>query len=234
MTFKQKLGRLKTVISLLLKNYPMPEKASDEKLDLLQLVALASSSDDPYNSAALQMVKRLEREYVDWNEVRVSSAYELGEIFKAYRLDPRHAANMKNVLQVIFERENRLTPDLTIDNSPDTIKAYLTGYGNFPQAVQDAILVLLDGHRDLPMSEAVLRFTARIGVADAGATAGAVQLLYKKAAGARSMRAIHYAVCRHCREICREKPLCRKCFLVNHCDYGIKQTSGKLAKAAAG
>ena len=233
MTFKQKQSRLKTVVSLLVKNYPMPQKAPDEKLDLLQLVALAAISDDPYSGAAMQAMRRMERDYVDWNEVRVSSTYELEEVFKAYHLKPDHASMLKTVLQVIFERENKLTPDLTADTSPDTIRAYLGGYGNFPRTVQDAVLMFLDGQRDIPASETVLRFTTRIGVVEPGATANAVQLLYKKAAGAKSPRAVHYAICRHCVELCREKPLCRKCFLVHHCDYGTKQTSGKLAKAAA-
>ena len=216
-----------------MKNYPTPQGAPEEKLDLLQLVVLAAISDDPYSGAAMQMMRRMERDYVDWNEVRVSSTYELEEVFKAYHLNPEHANTLKTVLQLIFERENKLTPDLTTDTFPGTVRAYLWGYKNFPQAVQDAVLMFLDGHRDIPVNEMVLRFTTRIGVAEAGSTANSVQLLYKKAAGTRSLRAVHYAVCRHCRELCREKPLCRKCFLVNHCDHGTRQISGKLAKTAA-
>jgi len=232
MTLKQKQSRLKTVVSLLLKRYPMPQAPTEEKLNLLQLVALGAVSDDPYAPAALQLIRRMEKDYVDWNEIRVTSTYELDEIFGAYHLDPRHATMLKNVLQLIFEQENRLTPDLTSDEEPETIKAYLSGYKDFPRAVQDTVLLLLDGGKDIPISETVLRFTSRIGVAAADSSVNSVQLLYRKVSAGKSSRVAHYAICCHCRELCREKPLCKKCFLVTHCDYGTKQVSGKPAKAA--
>jgi len=232
MNLKQKQDRLKTVMSALLKRYPMPQTTTDERFDILQMVALAAISDDPYAPAAIQVMRRLERDYVDWNEVRVTSAHELGQVLHAYRFDPESADALRSVLQLIFERENKLTPDVVSSQEPETIKAYLVAYKNFPPHIYDAVMLLLGLGRDMPAGETVLRFTARIGVAAADSSANAVQLLYRKACGARSMRAVHYATCQHCKELCREKPLCKKCFLVDHCDYGTKQVSGALAKAA--
>lgn len=236
MAFKQRQKRLKKTAVLLRKQYPMARAGvTSEESDLIRVLVLAAITDDPYGKSAIQAVKRMERDYVDWNEVRVSSSHELSDLLKSYHLDPERANELKSLLQMIFHRENKLLTDLLSSDSFEIIKSYLQGFKELPRRVLDAVLLLLGEHRDIPASDQVMRFAARVGLIEAGASANSLQLLFKKTLATPDLRAVHYAVCRHCSQVCREKnPLCNKCFLLPHCDYGTKYISGKLTTAAAG
>ncbi len=234
MTFKQRQSKLKKTAPLLKKHYPMGRaKATPNMMSLIQLLVLATITEDPYVPSAMQTVRRMERDYVDWNEVRVSSSHELGELLKAYHLDPERANDLKSMLQMIFGRENKLSTDLSSSDSFDVIKSYLLGYENCPRRVVDTVLMLLGEHRDIPAGDQVMRFTERMGLIETGAGANSLQLLFKKTLPTQDLRPAHFAICRHCRELCREKaPLCTKCFLLPHCDYGTRHAPKKRAATA--
>lgn len=231
MTFKRRQDLLRKTSPLLRKNYPMGrDDLLEDRPNLIELLALATIGDSPYEKNAMHAVRRMERDYVDWNEVRVTSAHELGELLKAYHLPPQRAVELKSLLQMIFLRENKLSTDLSSGDAFDAVKSYLQGYGEMPRRVSDMVLMLLGDHRDIPAGEPVMRFAVRVGLVEAESGDNALQLLFKKTLPAQELKPAHYAVCAHCREMCREKaPLCARCFIVTHCDYGTKHTA-----AAAG
>lgn len=61
--------------------------------------------EDANYEAANDCFARLQESYFDWNEVRVTTVRELGEIFKDIPNSTANALNLKNTLQSVFESQ---------------------------------------------------------------------------------------------------------------------------------
>ena len=72
---------------------------------MLENLLYACCLEDARYEIADECFARLQESYFDWNEVRVTTIRELGEIFRGIPNPTANAANLKNTLQSVFESQ---------------------------------------------------------------------------------------------------------------------------------
>lgn len=234
MPFKQRQQKLRKVLSPLLKKYPAPSREQFLKMDVLDLVMWSAVSADPFDPNVPRAFSRLTGDFVDWNEARVSSTNELGELLQGCRLNPERAVHIKNTAQLIFYKENRLSLDFLSTREPADIKKYISSLKRFPETQADVIMILLSNAADIPPIPSVDRFSRRVGFLLSDATNNAIRLIYKKTLPQSQTYNAFYAICKHTQTLCKEKnPRCGACFLNKKCDYGVDKTGRKTRSSSS-
>lgn len=113
MARKSSVGVLKALEKIL---GPVPGQEEFRPLERIILMLLAHGSDP---AAARTAVKKLKSEYVDWNEVRVSSPYEIQQWLKGLgKLSERRAGQIKEVLVFAYTRFNKLSLECLLHPEP--------------------------------------------------------------------------------------------------------------------
>ncbi|MGD9632970.1 MAG: hypothetical protein AB7G28_14680 [Pirellulales bacterium] len=89
------------VLKVVRKHYkPVPAAKDRTLFEHLAFACLVENS--PYETAE-QVFNSLKQDYFDWNEVRVSTLRELGEVTKPLVDPPQAAARLKQTLHAVFE-----------------------------------------------------------------------------------------------------------------------------------
>ncbi|NRA97096.1 MAG: hypothetical protein HRU14_12900, partial [Planctomycetes bacterium] len=101
----------KTLFQTLRKSFGGPTEL-DEPRPLEQIILLILASRSDIRKARSAML-RIESEYVDWNEVRVTSAYELSRWLRPLgaKKAQEKAEQMKELLSTVYNRFNKLNLD---------------------------------------------------------------------------------------------------------------------------
>lgn len=90
------------VHSVLKKHY---EPVTPTTRSVMENLLFACCLEDGKYEQADECFSRLQESYFDWNEVRVTTVRELGEIFKGIPNASANALNLKNSLQSVFESQ---------------------------------------------------------------------------------------------------------------------------------
>ncbi len=90
-----------SVLGILKKQYPVPETRL--KLSVLEQLIFAICREGTTHAKAEPAFKRLQEDYFDWNEVRVSSPHEVAETLSNLPDPLRRADRIIGLLQQIFE-----------------------------------------------------------------------------------------------------------------------------------
>jgi len=232
-TFKQRQQKLRKILSPLLKKYPALPREQYLKMKVLDLVMLSSISPDPFGTNTTRAFNRLTGEYVDWNEVRVTSTNELGELLEEFRLNPEHAVDIRNTAQVIFYKQNRLNLDFLSPGRPDEVKKYISSLKDIPETQSNIIMILINDEADMPPTPAVRRFSQRTGLVNEDATDNAARLIYKKTLPKTHALHTFYAICRHAQALCKENnPRCPACFMSKDCNFGSRKNTSAAARSS--
>lgn len=91
---------INNVYKVLKKHY---EPVTTVERNLMENLLYACCLEDANYEAADDCFARLQESYFDWNEVRVTTVRELGEIFSKIPNSTANALNLKNTLQSVFE-----------------------------------------------------------------------------------------------------------------------------------
>ena len=81
------------------------EPVTTPQRSLMENLLFACCLEDARYEAAEECFARLQESYFDWNEVRVTTVRELGEIFGKLPNSTANALNLKNTLQSVFESQ---------------------------------------------------------------------------------------------------------------------------------
>lgn len=128
-----------------LKKHYEPVTTADRSL-LENLLYACCLEDAPY-AAADDCFARLQESYFDWNEVRVTTVRELGEMFGKIPNSTANALNLKNTLQSIFEAHFTFDIDhLRKQNLGKTVAMLESYKGTTPFTISYATQKSLGGH----------------------------------------------------------------------------------------
>jgi len=81
---------------------------------------------------ALVMLNRLERTFVDWNEVRISSLYEIAHTMDGSARALQWAERVREVLRRVFDTTNDLTLETLAGLSHDKAKKMIREFAALP------------------------------------------------------------------------------------------------------
>jgi len=174
---------------------------------------------------------RLRKAFIDWNEVRVSTVQEVGEILRPLSGPGTRAKRIIGLLQEVFEDKYAFDlSDITKKGLKDTarkLRFYKEGVNDY--AVAWVIQRTLGGHA-IPLDEPTLRVLTRLGIVEdvdpesLEAVRGSLEHVIPKTRGPEFTDLMSI----HAKELCVEKdPHCSACPLKSDCPVGIENTSKK-------
>jgi endonuclease III len=174
---------------------------------------------------------RLRKAFIDWNEVRVSTVQEVGEILRPLSAPGSRAKRIIGLLQEVFEATYTFDlGELTKKGLKDTarkLRFYKEGVNDY--AVAWVVQRTLGGHA-IPLDEPTLRVLTRLGVVEdvdpesLEAVRGSIEHIIPKTRGPEFTDLMSV----HAKELCIEKdPRCPACPLKTECPVGIENTSKK-------
>lgn len=235
-TNKQQL--LTASVDRLRKRFPLPAAAADDPpRTVLEELIYAACREGTTTADADRAYAALRRAFVDWNEVRVSTVPEVGEVLRPLPQPGSRAKRIIALLQAVFEE--RYSYDLGdvvkkgLKDAARKFRFYKDGVDDY--AVAWVVQRTLGGHA-VPLDGPTVRVLRRLGVVEAGddaespeALRGSVEHLIPKAKDAEFTELFSA----HARELCVEGvPHCGQCPLKADCPTGHEVLAKKPAAEA--
>jgi endonuclease-3 len=224
-TTTQRQQLLTQVYAQLRKEY---EPRDPERRPVLEQLLYAICREGATREQADQAFANLRDRFFDWNEVRVSTEYEVEEALAGLP-DARIRSNrIIGLLQQLFEREFRFDLD---DLTKEGVKVAVRRLGKFEHAndfcVAFVVQQALGGHA-VPLDEPTLRVLRRLGLAEAEPESqeslrAGVEHVVPKA------KAPHFGemISLLARDVCWEQaPNCPACALKEDCPTGQGRLDG--------
>lgn len=131
---------------------------------LLPVVVKAILAVDSTEKKVDTAYARIEEEYVDWNEVRVTLPRDLAACIRGVGDELAKAEALGAVLSKVFADRHELYLDFLADMQNETLIAYLEAIHDMSRLYQQAILVGALGHGALLIGAGALRVLKRVGV----------------------------------------------------------------------
>lgn len=234
-TNKQQL--LTQAHAALKKKYPLPADPSEESgRTVLEELIYAICREGTTQADADRAYAALQKAFIDWNEVRVSTVQEVADTLRPL---PQPGARSKRIialLQAVFEERYSFDlGDILKKGLKDTarkLRFYKEGVNDF--AVAWVVQRTLGGHA-VPLDGPTLRVLRRLGVVEPGepdsleALRGSIEHVIPKSRGAEFTELLSI----HAKELCVDgTPHCSNCPLKSDCPTGQevltkKPTEGK-------
>lgn len=211
-------AKVRNLLKLLRQRYgKKPRPPSWELVETLLFYLIYHSSSV---SAARRAFKHFRDDYVDLNEVRVSTMGEIRATLKNTGASEQAAQIVRSVLRDIYIRENAVSLASVAELPPDQAKKYLLQIEHLPAHAIDYLLLVRWEHPVLPVDEQIARMVSRIGLASSKASVPQAQRALMKLMRGDLFFDFFTLSLEHATKVCREKPRCDSCVLRKHCTYG--------------
>ena len=115
------------------------------ELDVLETMILGSLAASMPLSATLTAWEEFKTEFVDWNEVRISSASEVSGVISKANDPLQLAMQLKEMMQVIFERRHMLNLEFIRENSIVEVKEFFKRSPDLPDLARHLVLCYIKG-----------------------------------------------------------------------------------------
>ena len=219
----QKIEKVRRVAGLLKAAYGRQRKKKTlDPLDQLIFDLLAESSSE---RRARQAFKRLKADFVDWNEIRVSSLKEIESAISMVTQAPDKAGLAKKLLVEIFNGQHRVSLDFLREASDAVAERYL---GNFEglgkMAVENCMRILRQGGSGL--TSEVARVLRRLNLIKSSLNQEEIEELLDEALPERRRSHFCRLVKAHAQRVCTLKGfVCGSCVLLLECPTGKSRTN---------
>jgi len=178
----------------------------------------------------------LQREFVDWNEVRVSRDNELAKALTDVGLTTEQSARLRRVLSALFERTNSMSLEELKGKTQHEIDSVLGVLAVSKRAAATTAFLTL-GANVLAMPPEALRVLQRLAVMGEEATADEALEELANVVAAADRADFYWLFGQHAARTCKARgPLCPDCVVLSHCPTGQARTARKktMRKTKAG
>jgi len=227
----QSKTRLLTEIHTILKRrYRIKPDQDESRLPVLAAVVYGICHEDTTREQANQALARFSDQFLNWNEVRVSSVQEIVETLAGIPQPEEKARRIRRFLRQLFSRTYGFNLDpLTKKPLKEALKV-LRAYDAFQSDFVTATVIqqALGGHA-IPIDETVARVLHRLGLeeTDIPSLRAAVERAVPKNRGVE-FRALLEELAH---DVCLPgKPNCPHCDLRRTCDYAQEKKAPAKAK----
>ena len=167
---------------------------------------------------ARQALRRLQEEFVDFNEVRVTRPADLARTIQMVADPEEKARRIVAVLQQLFAKNSRVDLDFLTSLPIPQARGVLEQLEGIDQRTVAGVVLLSLGGNALPAEAAVVRVAKRIGLVPRGLTPGEVQQLLEETVPPGEKRNFHHLMCLHGERVCLVKTTrCADCSLPDLC-----------------
>jgi endonuclease-3 len=223
-------GKLSEVLALLEKPYGKVIVLPEEPiLDHAVFLLLRESWDYRKAQRALRI---LQKEFVDWNEVRVSSPAELKSVLSELGdkdLDVK-VEKLRALLAALWKERNATALEFLKEMQPESRQRLLTNLGVLSQGVVQVLLQCMAGKETLLVHNSAVRTLTRFGLMDRVHSDGAARKVLEKLLEGEDVFSYQMLVTQHGEDVCQAKsPRCGDCVLVEACKFKRKVGVGGAA-----
>jgi endonuclease-3 len=175
---------------------------------------------------AQRALRILQKEFVDWNEVRVSSPAELKSALKELGdkdLDVK-VEKLRALLASLWKERNATALEFLREMQPDSRQRLLSNLGVIHQGIVQVLLHGIAGaDATLPVPAGAVRTLTRLGLMDRVHSDGAARKVLEKLVVPEDLHAYLLLLTQHGEEVCQAKsPRCGDCVLVEMCKFKRK------------
>jgi len=203
-----------------------------DPFDQLMLCILGHGASE---KAAQEAFDLLLKEYVDWNEVRVSTVNSLGETLADAGIDLPIAAVLKSALQGICKKQFALNLDFLKGLKHDEARKSLLELDSLPEQIVSAMVLASYDDLPVPVDEELARVIRRLGVVKPHASTATIERFLRRTVPKRESYNFYRVFVRHARLVCRPvSPDCAGCTVRRICRFGVKvQREARAQRDAA-
>jgi len=205
---------------------------------LLEQLIITILSSDASESQAFRALLHLQKEYVDWNEVRVSDDLYLGSELSRMGVNSGAPVMLKNALENLLLETSTLQPEVLDTMAFDEMGELLAKI-KLPKWVIASLLLMEARARkpmgavQVPIDEGVARMMWRMGFASTPRATVQIQECIRASMPDEEEHNFHRVAARFSREFCSDPvPNCRRCPIRAECSFPRgKLSSGKTPSA---
>ncbi|MGD2174960.1 MAG: hypothetical protein PVJ27_06115 [Candidatus Brocadiaceae bacterium] len=175
---------------------------------------------------ATRALRQLKRNFVDWNEVRVSHPAEVGNTLSSAQWAHIGAERVQWVLRELTDMYHRTDLDFLQELTPAQARSCLTGMPAVPRHLADEVLLLSLGVCVLPLSQATARVCFRFGMLENDRQTVKNQKALQKVFDERYYVPVHLFLCDRGERFCLpDSPDCDDCPLGQDCPTARRATA---------
>lgn len=231
MTKKDKTQIIRKTLASLEKVYKNVEPPEPKPVFEQMLQSILSLNEEP--AATRKAFELFEMEFVDWNEIRVSSVAEIGSVLKTAGLDPEKARVLKSVLGRLFVKKNQLSMDFLLNYKVKKAHDFLKAFPKLPLAIFNELMLVSLGHPYFPVTDKVLKVCQYLDIADENQDLEELSLLLSESIPDKQMLRAYYIFCAYADDLKPEqksKKATKKSSAKKAAPAAAKKTAKKAAK----
>lgn len=222
----KKLQAQKVVSTLAGKYQRLRIKADVPVLEQGMLLILSKDTTPEMAQSALE---RLRKDYIDWNEMRVSGIPELVDRLACLKKDQHivmKAQRVREFVNQIFNIRHTLNLEPMREEGREKQEKFLVSLECLDPYMIDAFLVNLSADQGLHYSPAATRVLLRIGLLAKGSSPAKQRADMESMTPGKDAQNFLALLSRHAEDVCLAKnPLCGQCALLSQCKFGKAQTA---------
>ena len=158
-------------------------------------------------AVALRSYRALREDFVDWNEVRVSTVREIQETLKGCDDSVGLAVFLKDFLEHVQRENHRLSLEHLVEESLTDIRRFFKPIKGIDPATPDLILYLRKDHPVLPLNAEMDGVVQRLGIARGASTRDRRQRRLHEVVKPECLLALHHFLLDFSRHLeAEEKP----------------------------
>jgi len=193
-------------------------------------------------SNAARALNLLEEDFIDWNEVRISSPAEIAEVAEQAGVPLVAVTALKRLLSALFEQTSELKLDFPEKEQGEDAYQWLMKLPQAPPEAAAEVAMVWFQSKVLPVDEGLKRVLQRIGLIEKGATDQAVKRSLLRLASRRDYYRVYRLLTDHAGMVCtRAGHDSEHCPLLDLCEAGQqrveklrrdREAAAEAAKAA--
>lgn len=202
-----------------------------DNLDVLILAHLARTM--PLAEAKKAFVG-LKAQFVDWNEVRISTAGEVQDLLRSAAEPLELAISIKDFLQRVFLDHHHVGLEFLKTRTNPEIKSFFKKHPGFAESTMGLILERVNDYPVVPLEPFAQTFLERVGLGPPGSTPLSRQKELHEKIPRERVLAMSLLIHEHARATCppdEEGIDCPGCALKRGCPYPAKTTRRKKESA---
>jgi len=219
MTFSQRASLLQKARRACRKRFgkPVAGEETDVARQLLWFVLLEESTEDAVRDA----IQKIDQEFVDLNELRVSMAKEIAQVVRGVAHAQRKAVRVTKLFNALFLKHNRMDWSFVRSLGVRELRQYFERADGGDAVLGAAAVMMFSAGHAVPADADVRRVLKRLQLIEPEEDAGAVQGFLERAVTREQGYETWASLRRVAESACKVKmPSCSRCPLKAMCPTG--------------
>lgn len=201
-----------------------------ENMSVLEKLILHLLTYEAPLTNATRALRMMREEFVDWNDVRVSSIREIAAILEQCRISVEVAYQLKDIFQQIFIQGHSMSLEFLLEEERDTARKRVGRLKALPAWAGAYLLAVTGKGTAVPLDPHTSRVCQRLGLFGRKSSVQTRHHTLKSIVSDGDVLRFHHLLIEHGKKTCRDQnPRCDVCSLAKDCEF-----RRKMRKAQAG